>query len=272
MDRPKSWLNIVLLLLTWLHPCGWTWPETYVHNYLDASHYVIMFQKLESLMLHESHTTFPQSMHTLIFPRWPFPHSLLPPQPTNPFSIHALRAWSCFLNYWNSWGHQKESSTSSQSPMAWKLSFFSIPLPSFLLPALTLFALKVDDPLLGAVLCSTGCSAASLTCPLDVYPLAMKIKNVTTKCPLRGNITSSWEPLLEENYPCSCLCIKRHSFLAYKSMIPIIFPITYHQPSSGSVPSTNDMEQLTETNKLTLSWLKFPSTTSLLYTTLHQNP
>ena len=205
----------------------WTWPETDVHNHLDASHCVIMFQKLESLMLHQSHTTFPQSMHILIFPRWPFPHSFLSHQATNPFSIHTLRAWSYFLIHWNSWGHQKESSTSSQYPMAWKLSIFSVPLPSFLLPALKLFALKVDNPLLGAVLCIIGCSAASLICPLDVYPLAMKTKNVTTKCPLRGNITSSWEPLLEEKYPCSYLCIKRHSFLASKSMILIISPITY---------------------------------------------
>ena len=196
--------------------------------------------------------------------------SFLSHQATNPFSIHTLRAWSYFLTHWNSWGHQKESSTSSQYPMAWKLSIFSVPLPSFLLPALKLFALKVDNPLLGAVLCTIGCSAASLICPLDVYPLAMKTKNVTTKCPLRGNITSSWEPLLEEKYPCSYLCIKRHSFLVSKSMILKISPITYlmyPQLSSGSVPSTKDVEQRTETNKLTLSWLKVPSTAASLYTT-----
>lgn len=54
----------------------------------------------------------------------------------------------------------------------------------------------------------------------------MKTENVTTKCPLRGNISSSWEPLLEESHPGPRLCAERRPLLASTPMILIPSSIT----------------------------------------------
>lgn len=71
-------------------------------------------------------------------------------------------------------------------PNGLKVALFSVPLPSFLLPALTLFALKMDNFLLGAVLCIIGCSAATWFDHWMYSPLAMKTGKRYHQMPSEG--------------------------------------------------------------------------------------